>query len=431
MDTRAPSPVVAETKDTHARHETEPPAPAFSSLFFKLAGTTFVLGLAPLLVVAFFVPSGYETIAGKLVAAIPNFSLNPEFASLRESMQTFYLQTRLTIGILIAFIVVGGLIASYLLARPLRLLTRFVKRINWDDPATLVMPQSYDEVGELASELRKGIESFKRIHERDREISQSKSDFLKIAAHQLRTPLTEIKWSLGAMRERALSDEESRRYSAQASASVDQMIDLVGDLLDVVRVEENRFGYSFKKLDLVPLLAKVAHVFETAAVAHGIRFTLAPLPDPLPFPVMDVDAISIVLNNLLSNALNYTPRGGAITITAALDVAHDRVEISVHDTGIGIPDKDKSHIFTQFFRAPNAANMQPNGSGVGLFIAQKLVQRHGGVLRFESTEGQGSTFAFTLPLLEKNIPKREEQNFTQFFDQLGPGSPEVRPAHVS
>lgn len=384
--------------------------PLFSSFLFKLFGKTIVFGLVPLAVISYLLISGYENLLRGGTGA---------------DIEFFRTQVYFVFGILTLFIFAGGFLTDILLVRPIRSLMRLLERIDWDNPAQVTLPRSEDEVGELVAALRTTIENFNRIRERDQALSRAKNEFLSIAAHQLRTPLTRIKWALEQLQDGSMTEDKKREYVGQLRGSADEMIKLIGNLLSVVRIEQNRFGHDFKKVDLRDLLSASVRNFSGIAHAQNLSLSLD-MPEGLPTEaVMDTDGITIVLSNLIMNAIDYTPPGGHITVRLApADGA--RLAVSVADTGIGIPEAERSRIATSFFRATNAQKTQPNGSGIGLFIAKSIVERHGSELSFDSTEGRGTTFVFTVPTEEKDIPK-SARDFNEFFSTLGVEAVGVRP----
>lgn len=232
--------------------------------------------------------------------------------------------------------------------------------------------------------------------------SRMKSEFIAIVAHQLRTPLTQIKWMLDTILGGDLGELVPRlkELLKRGEATNKHMIELVGNLLNVSRIEEGHFGNSFQKVDVGSLLNEVVQRLIDVARARSITLNLTMPERPLPMLFVDAQGIELALTNLVSNAVNYTKEGGIVTITALLDVAQDSLEIVVADTGIGIPDEEREYIFNRFFRASNAIRFQPDGSGIGLFIAKSIVERHGGELSFQSAKDKGSTFTLSLPLKE-------------------------------
>ncbi|HEY4487136.1 MAG TPA: HAMP domain-containing sensor histidine kinase [Candidatus Paceibacterota bacterium] len=404
------------TPSAAAGHSAHAPAQApFSSFLLKIIGSTFLFGIVPLTILFLLAYNGYEEILTEAIGAAPLDQA--QFGVIEQAMRDLNVRIASTAGILFLFIVIGGTIVDYFLMRPVRLLAGFIRHINWDDPTMIPMTQSEDEIGILAAELRKGIQNFKRIRERDAELSKAKNSFLTIAAHQLRTPLTEVKWSLQAVLGGKAAAEASNKNLALAAESIDHMINLVGDLLDVVKVEEKRFGYTFKEAYIDDLVKHLIETFDPIAKAGHISLSLA-LPPRVPAMIVDPEGIALVLTNLISNAINYTPQHGSVRVALRISADERYLEISVEDSGIGIPAVEKEKIFGQFFRASNAKQKIPNGSGIGLFLAKTLVERHGGRLSFTSAEGEGSRFMFTLPLRSRDMPP-EMRRMVDFFGTLG------------
>lgn len=232
---------------------------------------------------------------------------------------------------------------------------------------------------------------------REKLLSDIKSEFISLAAHQLRTPLSAIKWLLRMLLTGDLGplSEEQKEYIKKGYDTNERLIELVRDLLDVSRIEEGKFGYNFKKVDLKEITEKVVPSYIFKAQEKDIHFTFNEPTASLPEVLADEEKISIVLQNLLDNAFKYTPRSGNVILTLA--PKEKEVEISVSDDGIGIPDEEKTKIFSKFFRGYNVLRSDIEGTGLGLFIVKNIVEKHGGKVWFESQLGRGTTFYFTIP----------------------------------
>ncbi|MBI3685448.1 HAMP domain-containing protein [Candidatus Azambacteria bacterium] len=244
---------------------------------------------------------------------------------------------------------------------------------------------------------------------REKAIAKSKSEFISVAAHQLRTPLSAIKWVFRLMLDEDAGpiSQEQKDLLKKGYESNERMIELVTDMLDVARIEEGRFGFDFRYADTAALIIKSIEAFTMKAKEKSIALTFekrGTIPSPIK---MDPARIELVLQNLIDNALKYTPLGGAITVTA--EAALGYIKVSVADTGIGIPKEQLPKLFSKFFRGTNAVKFQTEGSGLGLFIIKNIVERHGGAVFAETEEGKGSTFSFTIPIEEDKIPKQEEK----------------------
>jgi len=249
---------------------------------------------------------------------------------------------------------------------------------------------------------------FKIIKDRTREeeILKTKSEFLTVAAHQMRTPLSGIKWSLETLLSEGnenLTDTQRELLQKNLEAT-DKILRLANDLLDVANIESGRFGYEFVQSDLIDLIKKSISEYLYLADQHKIKIYFEPPSDGLPPFKFDPMRIKIVIQNLLENALRYNIEGGQIIIKVEKKPPY--VEVSVSDTGIGIPKEELPKLFTKFFRASNVLKYETEGTGLGLYITRNIVEAHGGKIWAESIENRGTTMHFTLPMDEKLIPKR-------------------------
>lgn len=249
---------------------------------------------------------------------------------------------------------------------------------------------------------------------REKEIDRMKSEFISVASHQLRTPLSAIKWVIKMLLDGdagALNPEQQDLLD-KGYRSNERMITLVNDLLNVSRIEEGRFQYQFSFEDITPILESVVAEVTPIAREKGIDVRLASVPPGLPKVKVDSNKLRLAIMNLIDNGLKYTPKGGSVTVRTKSDRKYMTVE--VQDSGVGIPKKQQAQMFQKFFRAANVVKLQTEGSGLGLFIVKNIVERHGGKISFESEEGAGTTFRFTLPVDQRLLPK-DESEFEKFM----------------
>ena len=275
-------------------------------------------------------------------------------------------------------------------------------RLNFLNRKRQALLQENYQVGKLL--VRRDME-LSEANSRLIELDQSKSEFVSIAAHQLRTPLTGIRWSFDALLDRAqgdLSIDQLKIAQAGLKSSV-RMIELVNDLLNVARIEEGKFGLHTKTQDVGKVIGTVADEELRPAESKGVELILDISPD-LPFAEIDEEKLGIALQNLVDNAVKYTPPGGKVTVSAVAD--GPGVKLIVADTGIGVPKEQVDQIFSKFFRADNALRFQTAGNGLGLYVVKNVVESHGGKINIESIENKGTTITVTLPL--KN-PKTSKQ----------------------
>lgn len=238
------------------------------------------------------------------------------------------------------------------------------------------------------------------IHDvtREKTIERMKTEFVSISAHQLRTPLSEINWTLEVLLKERLGKltDEQKEIIKKTSDSNKRMLALVDDLLDVVKIEEGRRLYELKLCDIKEIIYSAIESYQEIIKKKKIKFEFNVPSKKLPEIKIDVKKIALSVQNLLDNAIRYTMPGGMITVT--LNAIEKEIEFSIQDTGIGIPQDQQQHIFEKFFRGRNALKVKTEGNGLGLFIVKNIIETHEGKIWFESKEGQGTTFYFTLPL---------------------------------
>lgn len=284
------------------------------------------------------------------------------------------------------------------IARPLQAITRAMRAFIATGTKSEIELQGWvpKEIRELAETFDTFTGTVEEVHKHDVEISRVKSDFISTAAHQLRTPLTGIRWALEALQLENLT-ESQKSLVASATEKSHQLVAVVGTLLDISSIESGKYKYDFKKTAMNDVLDQVTKDFEPLAVSSQVSLLFEKTEGGSATVSIDRERIRWVLNNLIENAIRYTPAGGSVRITT--DSAPGRVLIRVKDTGIGIAPEDRGNIFERFYRAPNAIAKQNGGNGLGLYIARTIANGHGGDLAFESNkEGPGTTFTLSLPL---------------------------------
>ncbi|MFA5942249.1 MAG: HAMP domain-containing sensor histidine kinase [Candidatus Paceibacterota bacterium] len=294
-----------------------------------------------------------------------------------------------------------------------------VDRLGKGDLTTKIAAtdNSLKEIAQLSDSLDTTRQEFEENRKRFEMISHLKSEFISIAAHQLRTPLTAIKWAIDTVKKGDLGivTKEQQDMLQRGSESNDRIILLVGDLLNAAKVEEGKFGYTFTQSNITEIIADSIATNSLLAKEHTIEVLFNPEPD-IPKVKLDKEKIKLAMDNLLGNAIKYSKRGGHITISVARHKEHF-LEVRISDQGIGIPKANMDRIFTKFFRGENAVKQQTEGSGLGLFITKNIILNHGGEISVESEENVGSTFHFTIPIEEGMLPTKE-LTFEDFFQTL-------------
>jgi len=255
------------------------------------------------------------------------------------------------------------------------------------------------------------IGSLITIHDitREKMIEKMKTEFVSLAAHQLRTPLSAIKWTLRMLLDGDLGTitSEQRDFIEKTYVSNGRMINLINDLLNVTRIEEGRYLYKPVSSDIAPIVQFVVNSYKDEYARKKIKLEFKNPEKPLPKVSIDVEKIKLAIQNFLDNALKYTPVGGEVFVS--LKNIKKEIQLGVRDTGVGIPKNQQERMFNKFFRAANVLGIDTEGSGLGLFITKNIIEAHDGKIWFESEEGKGATFYFSLPVKEE---------FTEFLEEF-------------
>jgi len=237
---------------------------------------------------------------------------------------------------------------------------------------------------------------------RERLIERMKTEFVSIAAHQLRTPLSAVKWILRMILDGDLGEvpKSQAEFLEKTYQSNERMIKLVNDLLNVTRIEEGRFLHSSKPEDIIKIIEKAIAPLGEIATRKKLLFEYSAPKDKVPKIKVDAEKVALAVQNLVDNAIRYTKKG---SIKVAIEFQKDKnmFLFSVADTGIGIPENQQKRVFNRFFRSSTAVKTETEGTGLGLFIAKNVVEAHGGKIWFKTAENKGSTFFFTLPVARR------------------------------
>lgn len=247
------------------------------------------------------------------------------------------------------------------------------------------------------------VVSFERVVQANR----MKSEFVSIVSHQLRTPLSSLRWSLDLLRSKRLGqvNKKQKEYLDIINESNKRMIDLVNDLLNVNRIEEGRLEVRPKSFSLGDLAEKVVEEVRPLAEDKGVTIDFY-LEKRLPSVYADSNRIRMVVQNLIENAIKYSNKEIKDRfVKARIKRDGDSLKFSTEDNGIGIPFGLRKMVFGKFFRGDNLVKQRIEGTGLGLFISKGIINLSNGEIGFKSKEGKGSTFWFTLPITKKTNEK--------------------------
>jgi two-component system phosphate regulon sensor histidine kinase PhoR len=228
-------------------------------------------------------------------------------------------------------------------------------------------------------------------------LDRAKNEFVLLVSHQLRTPPTGIKWFTTML----LSEDAGpintiqREYLREILYNTERMIDIVGTMLSISRIEMGIFSVNLQPTDISSIIEDVLSEIAPQRAEKDITIEKDYIA-PMPLVSADPMLLRIIFQNLIFNAVKYTPPKGKIVVK--LSILESEIHFSVKDTGFGIPAKDQGKIFTKFFRAGNVRKIDPSGTGLGLYIVKLIVSEIGGTIRFTSEENKGSMFFVTLPM---------------------------------
>lgn len=239
-------------------------------------------------------------------------------------------------------------------------------------------------------------------------ISKTKSDFISAVSHELRTPLTSIKGYAAILMDGKLGDipPQVKERLGKINTHSDNLVGLINDLLDISRIESGRVEMSFGRCRLDSLIENVHDLLTPQMREKNIHWE-TDLDKSMPDMYLDSSQIERVFINLVGNAIKFTPVKGTITISAHLK--DNAMQVQVTDTGIGIPEEDIRRLFDEFYRVENEINQNVKGTGLGLPLAKKIVEAHGGEMWITSVVKEGTTFHFTLPVKTEEDILRERE----------------------
>lgn len=296
----------------------------------------------------------------------------------------------LILSVILIVVVTNGLFLS-----PVKRVIDSAKAISEGDLEREIVVKTGDEIEELAVSVNHMAQTLRSNIEALKELDKLKDEFIMIASHHLRTPLTIIKGYLSFFK-RGKFEPPLDKYLKGIDSSVKELGELIEELIGIVSFESKKEGLLKQKTDVRKLLEQSVGEFSQAAASKKINFVFEFPPKELPPLNIDKNKISLAINNLIDNAVKFNKENGRVEIAAKRK--GDFVLISIADTGIGIEESKRHLVFSRFFRGTGTLIYNYKGVGLGLYITKLIIHAHGGKIWFESKPGEGTTFYFTLPI---------------------------------
>ncbi|MES2437032.1 MAG: ATP-binding protein [Patescibacteria group bacterium] len=239
-----------------------------------------------------------------------------------------------------------------------------------------------------------------------KKLEQGKDDFIALASHELKTPLTSVKLYTGILKQLFTknADPKPLEYLSKVDGQIGKLLELVNHLLDVSKVQAGKIQYQFEPVELDKFVVEVAHDIQQITTSHTLTIT----GKTGKIVAIDKDRLRQAIVNILNNAIKYSAQAHTVNIT--LTKERDQVRVAIQDFGVGIPKEKQHKIFDRFYQVNDSKGYTYSGMGLGLYITHEIIEKHNGKLWVESEEDKGSTFIFTLPTLRKGYEQKKDNS---------------------
>jgi len=298
------------------------------------------------------------------------------------------------------------------IAHPIRIITKNIKEISQGNLNINIPNNRKDEFGTIISLFNEMTQKLRSVKERNDEISKMKSNFITVASHQLRTPVSGVRWGLDALLSELKGpiNKDQKEILDKCIERNNETIKNIDDLLNTTQIEEDNFPYEMQEVDIGKLTENNTKEFETEAKIKNKKIIFKNKLEENLKIVADPKRINLVISNIIENAISYSTKDTDIEISVQTEGEYALIQIENY--GIGIKEDDQSKIFAKFYRAENAILTKPNGIGLGLYICKKIIEHHKGkIVVFSTPESSKTIFSVYLPIPKSLItekPKMEE-----------------------
>ncbi|MBR6792097.1 MAG: HAMP domain-containing histidine kinase [Ruminococcus sp.] len=336
--------------------------------------------------------SGGEKI---MAVSMPISNLSGEYSAIRmvtslteidNAMKTYIVAITVICLAILLIIIITGLYFAGSIVKPIRQISSIARKFAMGDFSVRIDNSTDDEIGELCTAINHMADELSNAE-------AMKNDFISSVSHELRTPLTAIKgWAETLMLDNEGNSDTIKKGVGVIVNETERLSRMVEELLDFSRMQNGRFTLQKETMDILAELGDAVLIYSDKARRENIGIIYKE-PEMLPFVMGDKNRIRQVFINIIDNAVKYSSGGDTVTVIAEAEA--DKVKITVSDTGCGIKESDLSKVKTKFYKA----NHTRRGSGIGLAVADEIVEMHSGTLDIKSTEGKGTTVTITLPAI--------------------------------
>ncbi len=336
-----------------------------------------------------------------------------------EELNTLYISFKNNFIFVILLVIVPAIFLAVSVAEhiasPIRLLKQSIKGIAEGNLDIKLSTDRRDEFGNLINLFNEMTHKLKSVKERNDEISKMKSNFITVASHQLRTPVSGVRWGLDALASELKGplNKDQKEILEKCIERNTETIKNIDDLLKVSQIEEDNFPYDLKEVKIKDLLETTIKEFDAEIKIKNKKINYENKLTKEIKIIADPVRISTVFSNLIENAIDYGTKDTDIEVS--IQTEGEYILIQVENYGIGINKLDEEKIFAKFFRADNAISTKPNGIGLGLYISKKIVEYHKGkIIAFSSADKNKTIFSVYLPIPKSLITEKQEvENFLE------------------